>query len=449
MSTEKMIAMFFSILILGQAWLISRRVGTWIFPSSILGLFWFVYTFIPLALIFSVPVEPMAIAFILVCCTAFSLPALMFNWRDLYLIQKHSNTHARYDTAYLRLSFYGFTVIAIICMALNWMLQGFTFKEIIFDFFQTATKYITARARGEISKNMISQLGLVLTYPAAALGGIVYSARPKTDAGYRIFAIAMLPSTLSMLIEGNKGTLFLAMALFFGGIMVFKINNSSSKIFKDISYSKLSLLFLILLGMVSFAFRTRIGDAGLTAEQEVEKIIWYFRSYSSGHLYAFSDWYSWLLGKSSVSVFSDKFNGGGFYTFMGLFRLLGDDRVIVPGVYAEYYSYDNILQSNIYTIFRGLVIDFGIFGTILFWLALGGFSCILFRLLLVGKSSALPAAFFIYLVGFFYTSFIISLLIWNSIFVSFFITFAVLWSNEWLCRREGSSQRKNEGGHVL
>ncbi|OYQ39027.1 hypothetical protein CHU94_16570 [Rhodoferax sp. TH121] len=435
MISQKLLAIFFSLLILGQAWLVRRHVGTWIFPASILGLFWFAYTFIPLVLMFQVPVEPMAIGFILVSCLAFSFSALIFNWRKLYQAGESAVSPIRYDTIFLQLTFYVLSLTAITCMIVNWSLQGFTLREIVFDFYQTAVKYLTMRVRGEVSKNIVSQLGVVLTYPAAALGGLLYGARRKDDAAVSVVIFAMAPSILAMLVEGNKGTLFLAMALFWGGILVCKVSNNDRKLFGQISWVKLLLVAVILLGMVSFAFLARIGNNYLDTGQEIEQMIMYFLSYSCGHLYAFSDWFSWVLGKPAVSSYSDTFDGGGFYTFMGFFRLLGDDRIVMPGVYGEYYVYKNLLHSNIYTIFRGLINDFGLLGAGLFWAALGLISHAMFRMLVLGRCRALPASFFIYLIGFFYTSFIISLLIWNSALASCIITAVILLGNEWFCER--------------
>lgn len=436
MNIEKLIAILLSLLILGQAWLVSRRVGTWIFPASILGLFWFIYTFIPLVLVFSAPIEPMAIVFILICCLAFSLSSLVFNWQDLYRVHLNSETIFRYDTNYIKYTFIAFTFIIIFCVVFNWKLQGFKYHDIIFHLFDTARKYITARARGEVEKNIVSQVGLVLTYSAAVLGGLVYGSKGKGNAGILTMGLAMFPSALLMLIEGNKGTLFLAISLFWGATLLCKINSRDLRIFKGVSGAKVIFIFGVVMSMIIYAFSARIGYAGLDNEAMNKKIIWYILSYSCGHLYAFSDWFSWALGKSSISEYSDAFNGNGFYTFMGLFRLMGDDRVIVPGTYAEYFVYKDLLQSNIYTIFRGLVIDFGFVGAVFFWALIGLISHVLFRYILSGRLYAISATLFIYLIGFFYTSFMISLLIWNSVFASFAITCLVLMGNDWMCRRD-------------
>src|SRR5437773_7659205 len=84
MSIEKSLALVFSLMILGQAYLVRRHVGTWLFPACLFGLFWFGYTFFPLAVLFWVPAHPAAIAFLFLCTVAFSMGSLFFDWKTAF-----------------------------------------------------------------------------------------------------------------------------------------------------------------------------------------------------------------------------------------------------------------------------------------------------------------------------------------------------------------------------
>src|SRR5713226_639943 len=81
---EKCLALVFSLMILGQAYLVRRSVGSWLFPACLFGLFWFGYTFVPLAILFWVPVNPYATGFLFVCTLAFSLGSLAFDWKAAF-----------------------------------------------------------------------------------------------------------------------------------------------------------------------------------------------------------------------------------------------------------------------------------------------------------------------------------------------------------------------------
>lgn len=444
MVSQKLLAIAFSLLILVQAWAVKRYVGTWLFPGCILGLFWFAYTFVPLVLVFHAPVEPMSVAFILLGCAAFSLSGLFFDWKRAYQAGRETRSHARYDGVFLKLAFYALSIIVVVCLMVNWRLQGFTFVQIVFDFYETSLQYVTLRNRGEVQKNIFSQVGVFLTYAATAIGGFVYGAERRRWVRLLVIGVAMLPSVLAMLVEGNKGAIFLAIALFWGAGLAFKVSVNDRNIFGGISWGQMIFFLLAILVLVTFAFVVRID--GIHAEDmgdAARKMKWYFLSYVCGHLYAFSDWFSWLIGKGSSVSYQEVLNGGGFYTFIGLFKLFGDERFVPPGIYGEYFIYGDLIQSNIYTIFRGLVIDFGVIGALIFWVVLGLVAHLFFRWLVVGAWVSLSATFFVFLIGFFYTSFIISLWIWNSVFASFLVVVVVLYANEKVSR-----SRAETGGAI-
>jgi len=429
---EKLIAIAFSLLILGQAWIVRRHVGTWIFPACILGLFWFGFTFFPLVILFTVPVEPRAIAFILGACLVFSSTALLFNWGAAYQTNKVTYMAASENTRFLRLSFYGFSGVVLFCIVINWHLQGFSLKEIVFEFQTTAAKYLTSRSAGQISKNIVSQIGVILTYPAAILGGVVYAARRNRWDGLLASCVAFLPSVLLVVVEGNKGTLFLVAALFWAGILVNSISHGSGYVFGKNTLIKIAAGTVIFFPIVITAFWIRVMYWVRDFDEAMVKITWYLFSYTSGHLYAFSDWFSALIGRGSAQAYSDDFGAHGFYTFMGLFRALGDERVVPPGIYSEYFIYKDVMQSNIYTIFRGLIQDFGLYGALFFWVVVGIVVHGFFRTLLLGRSQAVSISVFAHFVGFVYSSFIVSFFVWNSIYASIIVTAVIFQLNYWI-----------------
>jgi oligosaccharide repeat unit polymerase len=432
---EKLIAITFSLLILGQAWLVRRHVGTWIFPACILGLFWFGATFFPLVILFSVPVEPLAIAFILGACLLFSGTALVFNWGEAYRTNKVVDLAASYDTRFLWLSFYSLSWLVVLSIIINWTLQGFSLREIAFDLFSTANRYLERRYAGQISRNIVSQIGVVLTYPAAILGGVVYAARRNRWDGLLTIVIAFLASVLVMVVEGNKGTLFLVAALFWAGILVNGISKGDNHLLGKNTLLKVAVGAAVLLPLLITAFWIRIIKVDGDFDQTMVKMLWYFYSYTCGHLYAFSDWFAALIGKGAAQVYSNDFGAHGFYTFMGLFRALGDTRVVPQGIYSEYFIYKDVLQSNIYTVFRGLVQDFGLYGALLFWVVAGFIAHIFFRWLLLGRRQAMAISVFAHFVGFVYSSFIVSFFVWNSIYASIFVTVVIFQMNYWIRTR--------------
>src|SRR5260221_6063807 len=134
---DKCLALTFSLMILGQAYLVRRYVGTWLFPACLFGLFWFGYTFFPLAVLFWVPVQPYAIAFIFLCTLAFSMGSLFFDWRSAFQRNalKRDTAVRVYGSPFLRVIFLLSTLLSLIFLALNLSAQGFSLSDLLFDLY--------------------------------------------------------------------------------------------------------------------------------------------------------------------------------------------------------------------------------------------------------------------------------------------------------------------------
>jgi oligosaccharide repeat unit polymerase len=165
-----------------------------------------------------------------------------------------------------------------------------------------------------------------------------------------------------------------------------------------------------------------------------------FASYSCGHLYAFSDWYGaymaahWDTGYQSQihytqenSIYGATY---GLYTFAPLFRFFGSTKVIPPDTFDDYYEYGNILTSNIYTMFRGVIEDFGLLGCLLFMFLMGLLNHWSFNAMLENRKPALTVTVFTFFIGFFYASFGRSIFSWSGIYFTFLLLCAILVINK-------------------
>jgi oligosaccharide repeat unit polymerase len=122
---------------------------------------------------------------------------------------------------------------------------------------------------------------------------------------------------------------------------------------------------------------------------------------------------------------------------MALFQLLGINIFEPPGVFDQYYSFGDLFTTNIYTMFRGLILDFGFIGSVLFMLATGFLLHWAFHSMLRNKRPVFTVAVFVFMMGYFYTSFIISVLIWSRIYVTFLLLWIVLRVNKLVTQRGG------------
>ncbi len=426
---EKLLALMFSLLILFQAMLVRYYIGTWFQPAALFGLFWFLMTFIPLVILFTVPIEPLAIAYILSCCSIFSLTIFIFNWRGAYDRNASLATSKVNDASLLRVEFNLFTALTIISLLLNTLAQDISISDLIFNISTVASNYIERRYTETLNVNIFGPMSVVFTYVSAIVGGMYYFSETMIRRKAVIVILFLIPSIAVMVVQGNKGTLFLAISYFFAGIFSEKIKHNNLNLVNKDALKLLASWILLIFPFVIFSLYVR----GLQDANDVEVVIHGIKrgllSYSSSHLYAFGDWYSYKFHDTSILSYDDSFGGYGFHTFMSIFKFFGSDHYVPQGYYDEYYNYFDIIQSNIYTMYRGLVIDFGYFGSLCFMFALGIFVHLSYFLLLLAKRPILSKAIYIHFIGFLYTSFLISQFVWNSIYATFAIVSLTLWFN--------------------
>lgn len=429
---EKLLSVALSFGILAQAVVVSRLVGTWLFPASLFSLFWFFATAVPLVFLFTVPFNPMAMAYIFVACLAFSLTALPFRWSSAFATHAQRGQCEQYTTPFIVRSFFLLSAGAAGTLVLSIAEQGFSLTDIFLDFYAVSNQYIARRYNDELTVSIFSQLSFVLMYPAAILGGLVLDAAKSGAKKFLFVFIVLLPSILALLVQGAKGNLFLVLFFFWGAILMNKLNKGDLTLVRQINWVKTIVYVAVIFAMLLFSFMSR----GLYEESNnnviVQGLIRYFVSYSSAHLYGFSDWFSHYTGLGSVMNYDVDGETNGFYTFMSVFKMAGSQKTTWPGVYGEYFYYGQYISSNIYTWFRGLILDFGISGSLVFMFVFGGVCHFMFFRGLVAKSKEIPVSFFIHFIGFLYSTYIISLLMWNSAYSSFIIVTIILIMNRWL-----------------
>lgn len=423
----KLIALAFSLLILVNAYVVRRVVGTWLFPGCIFALFWFVFTFLPLTVLFSEPINPWPTAYLFVATVAFSISGLFyFRWPAAYDLNRGKATAAQYfDTTFLRGTFYLASALSLICFVLNMRTQGFSMEDMLLRSIDTAALYSHRRGTDDLVLGVAAKLGLATAYLAATLGGLLFGCSRSKRNSFVVLLGAFLPSIASLLFESAKGLLFQFIALFFGCVLVTRLFQGRLYLIDraGVRNGILALLILLPLTIVSFFSRGLHGvqDSSVVAEALPR----YFASYAFGHLYAFSDWFSFQMGWPASMSYAHEPSTYGFFTFASAFRVFGSSRTFVAGIYDEYFS-SGLLTGNIYTMFRGLIIDFGMLGTLLYTFISGFAIHLSFYFLLARRRPTVTVAIFIYVIGYFYSSALVSLFIYNIIPASIVLLSACL-----------------------
>ena len=434
---EKLIAIVFSGAIFWQGFLVRKIVGTWLVPACLFSLFWFGYTFIPLVLLFNVPVEPLSIGYILVANLLFSCSAFAFDWRRAFRSnqEKLQCGSADYASWFIGLVFWTSTLVSLAGLIANSLLQGFTIADLLGNLFDSAERYTQMRYSDQISANVFGQTSTVLSYLGATLGGFLYFHARTTGRRLVLLLGSFLPSILVMLTQSAKGMLFLAIFMFYAAILVCRIADGDLRLFGPRAGRQAVMAGAVILPILAVSFLSRGLYGTGDPETIMGTLIHYFASYTCGHLYAFSDWFAHLLGKSTLMHYFDDTGAYGFYTFIAVFKLFGSEKVVPLGFFEEFFSYSDLLTTNIYTIYRGLILDFGLGGALVYSLLSGLLLHLSFYAMLINRKPSATVAVFIVMLGYFYTSFLISLLVWNSVYVSLGLIAVVLRLNRLLVRR--------------
>lgn len=415
----KILAIIVCFFILGNAYAIKRVIGTWFFPGTLFSLFWFAFLFFPLILLWGEPVNILSILFIVFCVILFSWSSVFFDWNRAYVLNKEKvGASFGYNTKLMRRSQNAFVIISIVSVIFQVLAQGILLEDIFYHPLITAGRYAKLRYAEELIKTNYEMFSLLFSLLSASLGGLIYGAIDNSKKRFITLLKSFVPSFLIMFTQGAKGLFFLTIFLFLGGVMVTLFHKKELLLFKYKTIKRTVKIFILLLGFLCYSLISRglqyVSDWNYIYNKLIDKV----GSYTLTHVYGFSDWFSAYLGMESKLEYNIQNNFYGFYTFNFIAKKFVDKEKLVVGTYDEYFFIDGMV-SNIYTIFRGLIMDFGLIGAIVFMFINGLIIHFIFYLFLINKRPTFTAAIVIYMLAYFYMTFLISLLTWNVTVASF------------------------------
>jgi hypothetical protein len=462
------------IVIFLYAIILRLRCGAWSNPSVAFALFWGSMILMPVFFVPEIRPSAYAIGYITAAVFAFGLPVLAFDWRrsQTNLIVRSTGSMFLSRNQALCLLFI-LQLIVLTCMMANVAYQGFSINDFLTDPFAIGCEYLGYRYRGDAKPFALAQAAIILNYVAAALAGLIVAHRRSFVLGGFTVALCILPSLYSIAIYGDKGTIFLVIAFFYGAVVVGRIRNGNTALWTLRSILSAPLILSIVAAAIGFAMFNRISgsceggqtsklasqmtlsvvpgpEANAAVKANDGKVKFYIRSYAFGHLFAFSSWFDHRIA-GGVTLpdhtdpnprFSPQWNTPdisprysnperptyGFWTFMAVGKYLNPAyfTALPDGYYEEYFLWPGIVQTNIYTFFRGLINDFTIPGSLGVLLLAGFFFNAIYRRILQTPYAPLSETLYIFFAGYLYTSYIISLLIWSSVIASAIGTYVML-----------------------
>jgi len=430
---HRSIALIASLLMLLNAGLFRYLTGAWTTPPVIASLAWFLFTILPSIFLWDVPMNGLASLYIFACIFLFSLGSLVFPWNRLppqSFSKKAIQENEYWD--WPTIGIFGCLVaVAVFSIGPHLAKQGISLFDFVRDLHGTSGKYMSMKYLGQLNKSFIFSVGILSNYLAILIAGLLFASAPRVGFKFIILIFAFVPSLLFMLLYGDKGTLFLCIALFYGSMVSVSVARGQPKLLtKRMAKTLVVILPILIVAVISalYARGMRTDDPALLQF----RLSFSVRSYSLGHLYTYSDWFSSYLGHWSAQRYVEMPTPTGYLSLLSFMNGFGISSYMPEGFFDEYLIYPELFQSNIYTMFRGVIQDFGLYGGLIFSLLTGLVNGSIYFLMLQFPRSGFLIAAYAAFFGAVYTSFIISIFVWLSPVVAALIFALGLEMRRWL-----------------
>lgn len=440
---HKVLAIIYSLMMLAIAGGVRRVAGTLLIPAGIFALAWFAFTLVPLVTLLRVPINSFAVLYILGAVSVFSLSMLPFSWRSALLRNQSKNSEsAKFDSLFLQLVLYFSVVASLSLSVVSMLMNGFTIGQVLFDLIRTSGQYAAVRGTEGVEYGIVGITSMMFTYLSAILGGLRAQAPNRTG----FFLVSMLPSLVTMVTQSSKLVFLVGLCFYVSASLISKIYARQMTL-PDVSrLLRAAVLAAMLFMFVLVSFVSRLGEFDPeNLEVIADPLLFSIVSYTFGQIYAFGDFFSYVIGHPSAVNFKNEFYSYGAFTFASIFDTLGLGKEFPPGMYDESVWSGDVFETNIFTFFRGLIYDFGIAGSLLFVFGFGVVSnAVMYRVLARPRAWA-SVAMLIAIVVFVLMGYLFSVFVARYVFLVTLVTWLLLAVNERLYQpgKRRTSYRRN------
>lgn len=299
---------------------------------------------------------------------------------------------------------FGFIYILILIKGNGYSLNIFYRPELIFEINK---KFALSRyAGGEIYYNKYSQIFLVFLYASPLIGGYSYAWRGNKQ---RILSILSLsPSLLAVVMTNGKTALIMSLCLWFSAYFVSLLLLEKRIKIKIKSLLKIMSLILMVLIIVYLSFFLRYGEINLNQFLRItDRVL----VYSFGQIPSFDNMLYNVNNLKKIDL--------GLNTFQGFIRMI--TRIPRESPSYEWLNME-VGGTNVGTFFWGLILDYGILGSLIFTCLFSAFMTYFYAKVKMSKKiSVFNISILIAMYSFVLYSFLVSIYIYVSLLFSFFI----------------------------
>lgn len=425
---EKFLALFSCFLILANAKISTKIYKDSLHPTVLFSYYWFFITTIAIVVVFEVPINPMAIFYIFILCLVFTFSGVLFA-KFKSNIKYSANKTSSLNNIFINRVYVLSIISALFFSVLVIINNGFSLSTITSNLLSTASEFAKKRTTDELEYGIAGIFSIFFSNFSALLGGI-YSYFFRRKKKIIIIFFSILPSIFIMLTQSSKIVFLVAGLLYFAGrFLVMSFENKQIKINRNVVKNMLYIsILLIPLLIISFMSREGYNDF-YSFSEAYNKLKPTINSYFFGSIFAFSDFFSSYTIKESISTYKIEYYNCGYYSFKPVFEFFGGTKVFPPTFYDDEFSYHKVLQTNLYTAIRGFIQDFGILGTVLFFLFFGFIINLSYYVIKTSKSPTISSSIYVMFIAFLGLSFIINIFTSRYIFLVCFVLVIILYLN--------------------
>ena len=249
------------------------------------------------------------------------------------------------------------SLIIIIPIIISFVRNGGLNRSLISTVSESAYQYYTTENSQSIIDKITTQITSITIYGNAFLGGVYFLAVEKENKKFA--SIVFLPGILQTVTTSGKLGFIITVFMFAIGMIAYRLKNPETvtllsywRIIRKYGIYGVGALFMLFMSLLF-----RFGQINSFYINETKRK---FVNYAFGSVAAFNIWFN---SRENESL------GYGSHTFTGILNTFG----IVKrerGVYTEFAT-SSFWNSNIYTAFRGIILDYGFWGSIIFMFIMG------------------------------------------------------------------------------
>lgn len=373
---------------------------SWFAPSAFISLIWFFYVCFPLVFAPDILVKPLAIWWIVFISTSLGFGCTLGMLIPTKKLKEV--TILTLPKAKALIYFFVFMGLINVYILLNTTGQNFSVFFSLSTLSNAAGDFAYAKYNENLRLPSIYNLIATFSFLGSLLSGMYWGVK-KNKLAFLIF----IPSILGFMIMTTKGGILYMMVLWLGGL--FSVNVLQEKL-KFLTLNFITKMTLIVMVLFSFFTLLNMFRYGISLKSNDMDIIFHkLFVYTFGYLGGYSQWFV------DKAIYWDSLSLGK-YTFAGIFNLIGVDRA--SGIYTDIYRINNSGDfTNIYTLFRMSIDDYGLFGAIFVSFLVGIFLGNSYNKVLIQKSLIHMPILAIFYAQIIYSN-ISSLLSYNTIIMS-------------------------------